>query len=250
MITKNQIEELSSLYKIDGFTIFREYLQLTFLNYLYQHPRADDFYFKGGTAIHLLLNSPRFSEDLDFSSQYSNGTIKKIIKEVEKEMKRELTGLKISLLYKGKEGIRFRLKYESPDFKYPFGIRIDVVQEKPKSKNISPLLTKFPLIIFPVVTHLSKEEILAEKIRALFTRAKGRDVFDFWFLLEKGVKVDKSMIEKKFKKINQVFEVAKLLKRLKALPEDALRQDLDQFLPEPQRKIRDLVPRIKAKLAR
>lgn len=249
MISKNQIEELSSLYKIDGFTIFREYLQLIFLNYLYQNTKADDFYFKGGTAIHLLFNSPRFSEDLDFSTQYPSGKIGSIIKDVEGQMKRELTTLSIQLLHKGKEGTRYRLKYTSPDFKYPFGIRLDVAQERPLSKNISPLLTKFPVVIFPVITHLSAEEILAEKIRAFFTRVKGRDVFDIWFLLEKGVKMDKNLIEEKFKKINQNFEMAKLLKKLEALPEDALRQDLDRFLPEPHRKIKDLVPRIKTKLA-
>jgi len=75
MITKSQIETLSKKYQIDGFTIMREFLQLTLLNYLYQHVKGGQIYFKGGTAIKLLLGSPRFSEDLDFSTPYNKNLV-------------------------------------------------------------------------------------------------------------------------------------------------------------------------------
>lgn len=108
MMTKAQIETLSKYYRIDEFSIQREYLQLIFLSHLYQHKKSGEIYFKGGTALRLLYQSSRFSEDLDFTSEYNKRTVEKIIKDVEKSIRSELPGLNISILYSGKNGIRYR----------------------------------------------------------------------------------------------------------------------------------------------
>jgi len=246
MITKEQIEKLSQDYQIDSFTLFREYLQLIFLKSLYQHKKADKIYFKGGTALHLLFNSPRFSEDLDFSTPYGRKEIKRIIKEVEQWLQREIPEAKILLLYQGKKSIRFRLKYQSSYFKYPLVIRVDFNErEKPKKILASPLVTPFPIIFFPIVAHLSEEEILAEKIRAFLFRGKGRDVFDIWFLLEKKVKFDKSLIVQKLKEARKKFSQEELIKKIKDFSQKKLELDLNKFLPQYQRKI---IPILKSKL--
>ena len=67
MITQDQVETLAKKYKINATTIFREYLQILFLQKLYQKTPSQNIFFKGGTAIHLIYGAPRFSEDLDFS---------------------------------------------------------------------------------------------------------------------------------------------------------------------------------------
>jgi len=54
-------------------------------------------------------------------------------------------------------------------------------------------ITNFELYVFPL------KEILAEKIRAVFTRKVARDVFDVWFLLRKDVDLDLILVEKKMK---------------------------------------------------
>lgn len=226
MITSGQIENLSKLYQIDNFTIMREYLQLLFLSYLYQNKKADKIYFKGGTAIRLLFNSPRFSEDLDFSTPYDKNQIKQIINAVKKAMRNELPELKILLLYRGKNGLRFRLKYEPTNFKYPLVIRLDFnIIKKIGKTTVSPLVTKFPVLIFSLVSHLSEKEIFSEKIKALLTREKGRDFFDVWFLLEKGILP------------NREFPLKHLLKKIEVFPQSRLDRDLAQFLPGTQRKI-------------
>lgn len=237
MITQNQTKDLAEHYQIDEFTIMREYLQLLFLSYLYRHKKSTLIYFKGGTAIRLLLNSPRFSEDLDFSTPYSKEQVQEIIKEVEKSLKKELAEIKIFPLYKGKKSIRFKLKYQCPDFKYPFAIRIDFTEkERPSKTANSPFITKFPLV-FPVVVHLLPEEILAEKIRALLTRSKGRDVFDLWFLLTTGIKPEKRLIEKKLESAGKKFNNENFVKKIKSFSLRKLKSDLNQFMPEHQRKI-------------
>ena len=47
--------------------IVREYAQHLFLTELYQLQGSEKLLFKGGTALRIVYNSPRFSEDLDFS---------------------------------------------------------------------------------------------------------------------------------------------------------------------------------------
>lgn len=238
MLTRSQIDELAKINSIDSFTIFREYLQLLFLNELYQRRRASKIYFKGGTAIHLLLGSPRFSEDLDFSTEYEGEKLKKIIKEVEQSLQTMLPSTTIHVEHHGKESIRFRLKHQSPNFKYPFVIRIDLTKkEKPARTTNSPIETRFPLIIFPVVPHLSPEEILAEKVRALLIRGKGRDVFDLWFLLETGIQPEREVIETKLKKARKRLEKERLIEKIRKFPLKKLELDLKQFLPRSKRQI-------------
>jgi len=226
MITDKQVKEIAKFYQIDDFTVRREYLQLVFLSYFYQLKEAKNVFFKGGTAIRLLFDSTRFSEDLDFSTTYNKSQIKKIIKIVEKSINQELPKLNIYLLYSGKEGERYRIRYQSDEMKYPLVIRLDFHRVK-KVDNIavSPLLTRFPIVIFPLISHLSKEEILSEKILALTTRAKGRDFFDVWYLLEKGVILSK--------KINKKA----VLNKIRSCPQIVLDRDLSQFLPKSQRRI-------------
>lgn len=226
MITKPQIEALSKKYQIDGFSIMREFLQLTFLSYLYRHKKGGQIYFKGGTAMRFLFNSPRFSEDLDFSTPYNKNQIKQVVQELEKTIQKELPETKILFLYSGKTGIRYRIKYQSPDFKYPITIRLDFTTvKKIEQITVSPLITEFPITIFPLVSHLSETEILAEKICALATRNKGRDFFDVWYLLEKGVLLDQKLINKS------------LIKKIESYPQDRLNLDLAQFLPKSQKQI-------------
>ncbi len=48
--------------------LLREYLQYKILEAIFESPLADKFTFMGGTCIHIVHGSPRFSEDLDFDN--------------------------------------------------------------------------------------------------------------------------------------------------------------------------------------
>ena len=50
-----------------------------------------------------------------------------------------------------------------------------------------------------VVTVLSPEHLLAEKVRALLVRAKLRDLYDVWLMVEQGAVVDADLIRQKLK---------------------------------------------------
>src|SRR3989344_920509 len=244
MITKNQIDDLASYFQIDNFTVMREDLQILFLSYLYKEKEADRIYFKGGTAVRLLFGSTRFSEDLDFSTLLAKAEIKELIIKLERAIRLELQEASISLLYLGKNGCRFRLKYKPEEFKYPLVIRLDFnIVKKVEEVSVSPLVSKFPVIFFPLINHLSENEILAEKLCALFTRAKGRDFFDVWFLLQRKIGIDEKLLRKKLKERGAIFNREKILKRIELYSEGRLERDLKQFLPRSQRKIISLLKR-------
>lgn len=247
MITKEQATSLSKKFKIDRFTVFREYLQLVALNELYQLTRSTKVYFKGGTAIHFLFGSPRFSEDLDFATKYKTSEIKQIVDELEKKIQLQIPSLAVRLLYKGSKSVRFRLRYKSIDFKYPFAIRLDFFIERKKPSNIktSPIMTDFPIMFFPVVSHLTSEEILAEKIRAVLIRGKGRDYFDLWFLLEKKVKIEEALVEKKMNQVGKKFSRQDLIEKVRKISTKEIKKDLSQFLPPMQGKA---IPQLKERL--
>ncbi len=226
MMTQEQVAELAKYFQIDGFTIAREYLQLVFLNCLYQNRKAKEIYFKGGTAIRLLFQSPRFSEDLDFSTTLSREEIAKIIEETAMLMRRDLPEVKILFLYSGKEGIRFRIKYESVDFKSPQVVRLDfTIVKKVNKSTVSSLETRFPVIVFPVINHLTAENIFAEKLLALKSREKGRDLYDVWFLLHQKTVESKNLRTKK------------LIDKIEKFSQGKLARDLRPFLPRSQREI-------------
>jgi len=159
-------------------------------------------------------------------------------------MRKELPELRISLLYSGKKSSRFRIKYQSPIFKYPFVIRLDIQEADIIEKAIvTPLVTKFPIVIFPLISHLSTNEILAEKICALITRGKGRDLFDVWFILKKGTPIDWPLTAEKLKEhgVHLNFNKELLISKVITYPQKRLNRDLSQFLPLSQRKILPII---------
>lgn len=238
MINQAQVQSLAIKYQIDGFTIFREYLQLVFLSQLYSDNHSKHIYFKGGTAIRLLMGSPRFSEDLDFSTTLTKIQIKNIISILEEKLKQQLPTLEIKELYSGKGGIRYQIKYQSSDLKYPLNLRLDfTIVSEVIDPTVSPLVTDFPISIFPIISHLSYKEILTEKICALSSRTKGRDYYDTWYLLEKNVPLDQEMLQQKLAQNNLTLDIDVLNKKIKSYSQKNLSLDLAQFLPKSQKQI-------------
>lgn len=238
MITSSQIQILTDKFQIDGFTIFREYLQLVFLSHLYANKVSKNIYFKGGTAIRLLMGSLRFSEDLDFSTTLTKAQIKQVILTLEPKLQQELSSLKIVELYSGKTGICYQIKYRSTDFKYPLNLRLDfTIVKTVLDPAISPLVTDFPINIFPIISHLSNKEILSEKICALASRDKGRDYYDTWYLLEKQIPLDQTILKLKFAENNLTFQPDQFIQKITSYSQKSLRLDLAQFLPKSQKQI-------------
>jgi len=79
--------------------------------------------------------------------------------------------------------------------------------------------------------------MLAEKIRAILTRRRGRDVFDFWFLLSKKVSVDWNLVNKKMAIYRKKTNPKDLRRAPKEFPQDEIKNDLARFLPTSHRNL-------------
>ena len=241
MITKEQVFEIAKKKKINETVIFREYLQLFFLNKLYSYKKSGKIFFKGGTAIHLIYNASRFSEDLDFTVELKEKEFLTFILEVFKDILQEE-----SLEFKERKtitGKRFLLT-ALPDV-LPFKTFVNLnfsFREKIIEPQKSIIKTEgYPLIFTSYIYHLSKEEIFAEKIRAVMTRKKGRDLYDLWYLANLGVNLKEDLVKEKLKYYHlKVIDREQILKRIGNFTEKEFILDLRPFVPLPEReKLKD-----------
>lgn len=231
----DQVRFFAKTIKTNEMTALREYLQYLFLSVLYSQPASSRIYFKGGTAIHLIYHAPRFSEDLDFTVMLPQ-------KEFTKAMNDAFTYLTKHerLTFKEREtitGKRYMMSandlpgYPPTFINLDFSFREDVLQPE---KTV--ITSDFPIAFTGFVWHLSKEELYAEKIRAMMTRKKGRDLYDLWYLSTLGVHLDAAMVQKKLAYYQmKVDQSDAILSRCLDFPEADFVKDLRPFVPVPER---------------
>ena len=74
---------------------------------------------------------------------------------------------------------------------------------------------------------LPMEEAFAEKIRALGTRTRGRDLYDCWYLLNQDVTIDAGLVERKFAAVDATLDVTV------TVTDAEFTRDLDVLLDHP-----------------
>lgn len=235
MITRDQVSLLAKKHQINETTIFREYLQLLFLSKFYSFSESRKVFFKGGTALHLIYKAPRFSEDLDFTVGLEEKRFLTFIERVFQKASQE-----IDVDFKERKtvtGKRFLLTAHPSVLPYKTFINLDFsFREKVLDPRKSIIETDYPVLFASYVYHLSKEEIFAEKIRAILTREKGRDIYDLWFLLNRGVIINSKLIREKLRYYHlKKIETKKILQKIEQFPEKKFIQDLRPFVPVSER---------------
>jgi len=156
--------------------------------------------FRGGTALHkiFLIPAVRYSEDLDFVQKDAEG-IGQVLSSI-KKICQPLLG-KPRTRQKA-DGVILGFSSTS-EFPPSIPLRIKVEVNTREHTNVFPIEHRSyeiesrwysgecKLAIY------SLEELLATKLRALYQRKKGRDLFDLWYGLTKG-KADPHRIVKAF----------------------------------------------------
>lgn len=230
MLTKEQLFLIQNKFQTIKANILREYTQHLFLSSLYRTRGSENILFKGGTAYRIAYKSPRFSEDLDFSSGESDiRIVEKIMFNVlenlsnnglvcEIEESKITTGGYLAKLY-----ITFR--YE----KVPINIQISFRQKNNKDYDIFDIINEYiptyQVFLLPV------EIMTGEKIQAALTRSKPRDFYDIYFLLRNGYLTS---AQKK-----QLSQVKKVLSKKTIKFAD----ELSHFLPKSMKPIADSFPK-------
>lgn len=219
MIDSDSIKRIATKYHTTDFNVLREYSQNLFLSQLYLQKDSDCLLFKGETALRLIYNSPRFSEDLDFTAvKLSRLKIENLIQD--------------ALLEIEKSGVHIDLgEFSATSGGYIGFVSLDVLGEKLSIElNISRRISgsgkgKVTLISNDFIPpynliQLPQEQLINEKIRALLERAKARDFFDLYFILRSNLL---SVEERK--------NLRKVLDRLKN-KEYNFNKELKIFLPK------------------
>ncbi|MBI5636243.1 nucleotidyl transferase AbiEii/AbiGii toxin family protein [Candidatus Micrarchaeota archaeon] len=196
----------------------KDYFQNMALFVLYSRV-SKELVFKGGTALAKCYGLNRFSEDLDFTaSQWLDFTdyVGKGLDEF--NLAHSMKEAKASPNSK-----KFKVKIEGPLYKQSektlcsltldFSLREKVLME-PDSVTIGLHMDVIP--VFDVYV-MKKEEIMAEKIRALFSRESARDLYDLVFLIRGGAIADKKIVGEKLEFIQTSFDEKKLMNRCRQL---------------------------------
>ena len=163
MITKDQINVFAHRFKTNESTVYREYLQVLFLNKLYKNEKSAQVFFKGGTAIHFLFNAPRFSEDLDFTVSLSESEFSTLINFVFKEFVKEgeFTFKEIKTI----TGKRFLLTANRDVLPYATFINLDFsFREKVIEPNKSTFDTTYPVILLHLSTIFPVRKCVLKKL--------------------------------------------------------------------------------------
>lgn len=180
MINKDFVEQLKTKWQTSDINVLREYIQHLFLSNLYRQREAADLFFKGGTALRIIYQSPRFSKDLDFSSKISRSSqIEDLIEETLLQMDAE--GVKLDMVEAKETTGGYLFDSKTKIFEREIGIKLNFVVKK---KLDSDSMIVQPVFIPPYnILILKKTDLIGEKIQAFLTRKKARDFFDLYFIL-------------------------------------------------------------------
>jgi len=234
MLTKEELRQIS---KTTGFSMYqqeKDYIQSIALYHIYRSI-GKELVFKGGTALQKVYGLNRFSEDLDFTK---NGEIDiSLLLEkmlvglrhygIECELKKEKQQFEFSTRYK----IKAKGPLYSGDISSVF-IRFEVSEREktilePAMRNIFPPYYDIPNFSLAA---MKPAEILAEKVRALFTRDKARDIYDLWFLLNKKTEINYQLIGKKLDYYGLKYSKTLFVKKLNSAA-SSWDQELSILLP-------------------
>lgn len=162
---------------------------------------ASSLAFRGGTALHkLYLNpQPRYSEDIDLVQVRPEP-----IKETIQKLQLVLKFLGDVSIKPRKDGIRLNYRFES-EFPPTQILRLKV--EANTREHFSVLEhQKFPFVLDSTwydgkcnITTYKLEELLGTKLRALYQRKKGRDLYDLYMALTEKPDLDKDLIIKSYR---------------------------------------------------
>lgn len=157
----------------------KDYFLALAVQLVYDSPLKNKLIFKGGTALHhCYLPQKRFSEDLDFTALDSDISLDEIVSVLEadgtfranKTYQSDFT-IKIERLqYQGLLGQPGNIKFEVDHHQNVVLPGINVVYRNTWKVDTHPVL-------------MDVREICAEKIRAVSQRARYRDFYDLYLLI-------------------------------------------------------------------
>ncbi len=237
-------QEASTEKKIN---LLRESLQLICLKILYDKGCFANMAFVGGTALRVIFDMKRFSEDLDFSLiNNKNFDFLEMIKMLEREFK--LYALEINIKNKISKTVKnSMLKF--PTLLNELGlsnlkeqnisIKIEIDSNPPHGWQIENSLVNKTYVIN--ITHFSLSSLYATKLHACFFRryTKGRDFYDMLWYLGKKIKPNYILLNNAIQQTHPGHEKIDennvkdfLLDKIKKIDFNTVKKDVERFLED------------------
>lgn len=148
----------------------------------------DSLVFRGGTALHKLFLQPaaRYSEDIDFVQMQTEpivsllDVIRMLLEPWLGKPKSKITerGAKLIYKYQGNNGLLAKIKIEINTTEHFQVLPLNHVPFEIGSEWFSG---RCEIVTYHLI------ELIATKLRALYQRRKGRDLFDVWYVLKSGL---------------------------------------------------------------
>lgn len=213
----------------ESFNKYRETKIIEVLQKIATSSAGRSMAFKGGTALRFIWGLPRYSEDLDFTLIHVDrrAEIFRMVGALAKEAGYEVTDAAKkfrTLLYE------FRFKWEGPNFHLKIEISNPMKMDQDRGE--------IPVRLAPVrgvpILVLREERLTAQKLCALFDREVARDLFDFWFILEKGLKVDWAYVLERAG-MSQVAYFEAIRKKIANFPARRLLMDVGKLVGDRDR---------------
>lgn len=230
MLTKEQLQIIVNRSQTNKLNVFREYAQHLFLSSLYRTKGSEKLLFKGGTAYRIAYKSPRFSEDLDFSTSEINfKQIEELVLKVLEDL--ENVGLK-PLIEVSKEttgGYLAKLSISIYEENVIISIQVSQRAGIKSENNVVDILNEYVSTYQAIL--LSERIMIGEKIQASLTRSKPRDFYDIYFLLKNGLLTNNE--KNSLVRVKQVL----LKKKIK------FKEELSNFLPRSMKMMADSFPK-------
>ncbi|MCC7353494.1 MAG: nucleotidyl transferase AbiEii/AbiGii toxin family protein [Anaerolineae bacterium] len=240
MLTRAQIQRLAQRYHVGMQVQERDYLQHLLLSLLYA--RAQVLVFKGGTALRLVYRGNRYSEDLDFNGPPEDSEpdgverLRNLWHGVVTDLRDFGILAEIRNEWESAVGFSLEVSYQGPLYDgrdHSKGkVRVDINRRpEPVDARRELVASEYDDVRPFVVTVLTPEHLLAEKVRALLVRGKPRDLYDIWLLLNQGVSPDPSLIARKLALYEMAFS-ARILDEALARAHADWERDLRPLLPQ------------------
>ena len=224
--------------------ILKEYLQYQILNIVFSTGYSTKLVFLGGTAIRIVHNSIRFSEDLDFDNTgLTKDDFGKVSKAIRKQLELDGYNVEIENVFKGAfhcyikfPGLLFQNEL-SGQIKEKILIQLDAEPQKYTYQPEKFLLNKFG--IFRHINTVPLNLLLSQKLCACLVRkrSKGRDFFDVVYLMGK-TEPDYKFLKKRLNIRTKKELINVLTKKSDTLDFKRLAQDIEPFLFDPAQKDR------------
>jgi len=190
-ILRKEIEKTNLRY--EKIHILREYLQLLILKTLYDLNAFKEIAFTGGTALRILHNTSRYSEDLDFSVLTGSQVD---LKAMDKNLRHKIDIYNLNVDIKVQNKIVKTIEFRFKDILFGLGlsqhlneklmIKLEIDSNPPTGAKTENYLISNPYL-FQIKAY-DLPSIFSGKLHAVLYRkyVKGRDYYDLlWFLSKK-----------------------------------------------------------------